>query len=147
MIADRTYPLNGLQRPAGAAKRRTTSTDPHMTQSFHRAAKADDLAEGSAGGVIVNGWPMLLAKSEGRLFATIDRCTHAASELSTGRIRRGAVMCPLHGARFELATGRCLGAAYKPLMIFETRVSDGWVEVAVPDEQPGFEHLPVRARA
>lgn len=118
-----------------------------MTTTFYRAAEAAELAEGSATGLIVNGWPVLLAKSDGKLFATIDRCTHAASELSSGRIRRGSVMCPLHGARFELAGGRCMGGGYKPLMTFETRMIDGWVEVAVPDEAPGFEHMPVRAKA
>ena len=117
-----------------------------MTHNFHQAAKADDIAEGSATGVLVNRWPVLLARSEGKLVATIDRCTHAASELSTGRIRRGAVMCPLHGARFELTTGRCIGGTYKALLVFETRVSGEYVEVSVPDEQPGFEYLPVRAK-
>ncbi len=117
-----------------------------MTHSFHRAAKADEIAEGSAIGIIVHEWPVMLARSDGKLLATIDRCTHAASELSTGRIRRGAVMCPLHGARFELATGRCVGGAYKALMTFETRIDGDWIEVAVPDEKPGFEHMPVRAK-
>ena len=118
-----------------------------MANQFHQAIKAEELAEGAAKGCIVNGWPVMLAKSDGKLFATIDRCTHAASELSTGRIRRGAVMCPLHGARFELATGRCVGGAYKALITFDTRIEGKWVEVAVPEEQPGFEHMPVRARA
>ncbi|MFS0736074.1 Rieske (2Fe-2S) protein [Sphingomonas sp. 1P06PA] len=117
-----------------------------MANSFHRAVEADALADGSATGLIVNSWPVMLARAEGRLHATIDRCTHAASELSTGRIRRGSVMCPLHGARFELASGKCIGGAYKPLMVFETREEGGWIEVAVPDEAPGFEHLPVRPR-
>lgn len=118
-----------------------------MTHTFHQAAKADTIAEGSALGLVVNGWPVLLARTEGKLLATIDRCTHAASELSTGRIRRGAVMCPLHGARFELATGRCVGGAYKALITFETRIEGEWVEVSVPDAAPGFEHMPVRAKA
>lgn len=118
-----------------------------MTASFHRAVKADEIAEGAAVGAIVNGWPVMLARVDGQLFATIDKCTHAASELSTGRIRRGAIMCPLHGARFELATGKCIGGTYKSLMTFETRVADDWIEVAVPDAAPGFEHMPVRQRA
>lgn len=115
-----------------------------MGESFHRAAQAEEIADGSAKGVIVNGWPVLLARSDGKLFATIDKCTHAASELHTGRIRRGAVMCPLHGARFELASGKCIGGAYKPLKTFETRLVEDWIEVQVPDEAPGFEHMPVR---
>jgi nitrite reductase/ring-hydroxylating ferredoxin subunit len=118
-----------------------------MGESFHRAARADEIAEGAAKGVIVNEWPVMIARADGKVLATIDKCTHAASELSTGRIRRGSVMCPLHGARFELATGRCIGGAYKPLIVFETRLLDDWIEVAVPDEKPGFEHMPVRARA
>ncbi len=96
---------------------------------------------------VVAGWPVLIARNGGKLQAVIDRCTHAASPLSTGRVRRGAVMCPLHGARFELATGRCLGGGYAPLMTFDVREdSEGWVEVAVPDAAPGQEHLPVRPR-
>jgi len=117
-----------------------------MGRSFHRTVQADQLVDGTLMPVTVNGWPVLLAMSEGSLYATIDRCTHAASELSTGRVRRGAVMCPLHGARFELATGRCIGGPYDPLMTFETRREGDWIAVAVPDAQPGFEHLPIRAR-
>jgi hypothetical protein len=36
------------------------------------------------------------------------------------------------------------GADYKPLMRFDLREDgEGWIEVAVPDEAPGAEHLPV----
>ncbi|WP_235209585.1 Rieske (2Fe-2S) protein [Sphingobium sp. Ant17] len=61
-------------------------------------------------------------------------------------MRRGAVMCPLHGARFKLDNGECLGGAgYKALKLYPWRESaDGWIEVAVPDEAPGAEHLPVK---
>ena len=53
-------------------------------------------------------------------------------------------MCPLHGARFELASGRCMGGAYKDLRTFPVRVVDGQVEVAVPDAKPGMEELPIQ---
>lgn len=117
-----------------------------MERSFLRAVRVQDLVEGRPLPLIINGWPILLASSEGRIHATIDRCTHASSELSTGRIRRGTVMCPLHGARFDLATGQCIGGPYEPLMLFETRSDGEWIEVAVPNTEPGFEHMPVRAR-
>lgn len=117
-----------------------------MALSFHRAVRAEALAEGALVRVNVNGWPVLLARNEGTPYATIDRCSHAASALSTGRLRRGVVMCPLHGARFELATGRCIGSSYDPLMTFETRLDDEWIAVAVPDAPPGFEHLPIPAK-
>ena len=109
-----------------------------MTDNFHRAILVDELADNGAKGVMINGWPVLLARVDGKYLAVIDRCTHAMSQLSTGRIRRGIVMCPLHGARFELVTGICIGQPYRPLRTFETRIADRWVEVSVPEEGSGL---------
>ena len=85
------------------------------------------------------------SKTEDGLHAVNDRCTHQAALLSTGRIRRGAVMCPLHGARFNMADGRCIGGTYKDLRTFPLRVTEGTIEVCVPDAAPGMEELPVMA--
>jgi nitrite reductase/ring-hydroxylating ferredoxin subunit len=52
-------------------------------------------------------------------------------------------MCPLHGARFEVATGRCIGGAYRDLRQFAVREIDGTIEVCIPDTPPGMEELPV----
>ena len=91
----------------------------------------------------VNGWRVFIAKVDDAFFAVNDRCTHAASILSTGRVRRGHVMCPMHGARFDLATGQCAGGAYAPIRTFPLRVSDGVIEVAVPSDAPGMSDLAV----
>ncbi len=117
-----------------------------MSHSFHRVIMAAAIAEKSLQAFVVNRWPVLVVRDEGRLHALINRCTHqAASFAPDGRVRRGAIMCPLHGARFKLEDGSCMGAVdYKPLMRFELREdAQGWIEVAVPDEAPGPEHLPV----
>jgi nitrite reductase/ring-hydroxylating ferredoxin subunit len=91
----------------------------------------------------IGGWNILVCKVDNDFYALNDRCTHAASPLSTGRIRRGAVMCPLHGARFNIATGACIGGPYKALRRFELRIVEGQIEVAIPDEAPGTEDLAV----
>lgn len=115
-----------------------------LSETFHRAVPEADLGENSIVGLVLNGWPVAISRHEGTLHAIIDKCTHASSPLSGGRVRRGSIMCPLHGARFELATGKCIGAAYRPLKTFPVRVADGWIEVAVPDEAPGNEYQPAR---
>lgn len=116
-----------------------------MADTYHRIVPAQDVPDRSLAAFTVNGWPVLLAREEGAFHALINRCTHqAASFTPDGRVRRGAVMCPLHGARFRLDSGECLGGAgYAPLRRFPLREVDGWVEVAVPDEAPGADHLPV----
>ena len=118
-----------------------------MTETYHKLAKSEDIADKAASPFIVNGWPVAICRANGTLYAFINRCTHAAAELAPGcRIRSNSVMCPLHGARFKLETGENIGGAnYKPLKLFPLReTEDGWVEVAVPDEEPGMEHLPVK---
>ena len=107
-----------------------------MTDSWHSLiAESEFPAEGKIA-TKVGGWHVLVAKTDEGLFAVNDRCTHQAALVSTGRIRRGAVMCPLHGARFEMATGRCIGGAYKDLRTFPVRVEGGQIEVGDPKVRP-----------
>jgi len=112
---------------------------------WHRLGAEAAVEDGQMSVHAVGGWQILLARSEGELVAINDRCTHAASRLSTGRIRRGAIMCPLHGARFDLADGRCIGGAYPAVRQFALRVVDGMVEVEVPGRAPGMDETPVEA--
>ncbi len=114
-----------------------------MSEAFHTVIAEAEFPEEGKLAAKVAGWHVLICKIEGDYHAVDDRCTHAASLLSTGRIRRGAVMCPLHGARFDVASGKCLGSEYRPLRTFPLRIADGQIEVAVPDAIPGMEDLPI----
>lgn len=115
-----------------------------MSETWHPLiAESDFPAEGKAAARL-GGWYVLVVRDEGGGFHAVnDRCTHQAALISTGRVRRGAIMCPLHGARFEVASGRCIGGTYRDLRTFALRIEGGMVEVAVPDEPPGIEDLPV----
>jgi nitrite reductase/ring-hydroxylating ferredoxin subunit len=106
-------------------------------------ARLDELAVGAARGLVLDGWPVLVARLPDKVCAVLDRCSHAAARLSGGRVRRGAICCPVHGALFDLATGRCVGDAYRPIASFPVRVVDGMVEVAVPRHPPAPDQLPV----
>src|SRR6059058_1819711 len=99
-----------------------------MSETYHRAAPAGALSEGASQAMQINGWPILVCLSAGAPYAVINRCTHADSPLAGGRVRRGAIICPTHGAIFKLASGECVGASpYAPLKVFEARITDGWI--------------------
>jgi anthranilate 1,2-dioxygenase ferredoxin subunit len=104
--------------------------------SFSRAIAVVDFPESGLASISIKGWRILLAREADDYRALNDRCSHAASPLSGGRIRNGAIMCPLHGARFSLADGTCLGQAYRAIRKFPVRVVGDWIEVEVPDESP-----------
>jgi 3-phenylpropionate/trans-cinnamate dioxygenase ferredoxin subunit len=70
----------------------------------------------------------------GTFYAIEDTCTHDGGELAGGALENDVVICPRHGARFCLRTGAALTPpAYEPVKTFETRVTDGIVEVKAPD--------------
>jgi nitrite reductase/ring-hydroxylating ferredoxin subunit len=106
---------------------------------------ASHLEEGVSQAFVINGWPILLCRNDGQIYALLNRCSHQASPLVGGRVRRGAISCPLHGTRFRLDTGRCMGGMdYDDLRTFPVSENDkGMIEVLVPDEQPGVRERPV----
>ena len=111
--------------------------------SWHPLCPELDFPEEGKLAAQLNGWSVLVVRSDEGLRAVNDRCTHQAAALSPGKIRRGSIMCPLHGARFELASGRCIGGSYPDLRRFDLRIVDGNIEVAVPDEPPSLNERPV----
>ena len=52
---------------------------------------------------------IVVRDEDGMLYAYDGMCSHALLPLDGARIRRGTIMCPHHGARFDCATGGALG--------------------------------------
>ena len=68
----------------------------------------------------------------GELHAIEDRCSHDDGPLCHGTfgVDECTVVCPRHGARFDLESGRALSLpAYLPVRTFPVRVEDGVVVV------------------
>jgi anthranilate 1,2-dioxygenase ferredoxin component len=114
-----------------------------VSDSWHTLVSESEFPSEGKLATKIGGWHVLVAKTEDGVFAVNDRCTHQAALLSDGRVRRGAVMCPLHGARFEMNGGKCIGGAYKDLRSFPVRIEGGAIEVCVPDAAPGMDELPI----
>jgi 3-phenylpropionate/trans-cinnamate dioxygenase ferredoxin component len=71
----------------------------------------------------------------GEFCAIEDRCSHDDGPLCEGDFEpeEGVVICPRHGSRFDICSGRPLTLpAYVPVDVFETKVEDGLVKVVVP---------------
>ncbi len=71
----------------------------------------------------------------GELYALEDRCSHDDGPLAEGEFEpeECVVVCPRHGSRFDVRTGRPLSLpAYLPVDTFEVRVEEGLVKVVLP---------------
>ena len=99
--------------------------------SYVAVARADHIAPDTARLVDRKGIAILLIHSDGQFFAIENLCSHAEEPLACGRIKRGWIACPAHGARFDLGTGEPLGPpAIDPITTFPLRVVDGVIEIA-----------------
>ena len=104
-----------------------------MTDSCVAVAASADVAEGHSISVQTSLGEVLLARSNGQVFAVENRCTHQHAPLVGGRIRRGMIACPLHSVMFDLATGTPRGSlTKKPLRTFGVSELDGVISLTVP---------------
>lgn len=71
-----------------------------------RVAAIDEVGEGRMLRVDANGRPLLVSRLNGRLGAIEAICSHAGGRLEDGDIENGCVVCPIHGAAFDLTTGK-----------------------------------------
>ena len=70
----------------------------------------------------------------GEYYAIEDRCSHDDGPLAEGDfdVDEGVAICPRHGSRFDIRTGRALSLpAYQPVVAFEVFVEDGLIKVHV----------------
>jgi nitrite reductase/ring-hydroxylating ferredoxin subunit len=79
-----------------------------MSGRWQRVAARADLSDDAALPVKLGDTPIALYLLDGEVHAIDDVCTHEFALLSQGFIDGGAIECPLHQARFCIATGRCL---------------------------------------
>jgi nitrite reductase/ring-hydroxylating ferredoxin subunit len=72
---------------------------------FRAALPLADLRPGSMRRVTFGDLDLLLAHTPQGIAAVDDRCPHMAAPLSIGDLEGCVVACPLHGGRFDLASG------------------------------------------
>jgi 3-phenylpropionate/trans-cinnamate dioxygenase ferredoxin subunit len=103
-----------------------------VSSSFVRVLQLADVPAGTKKAVDVGGKAVLICNTNDKLFAISNICSHAEEKLECGRMSRSWIACPVHGARFELATGRVMNPpATKPIAIYEVRVVEEWIEVFI----------------
>ena len=101
--------------------------------TFHKVATTSDLDEDEAMQIVVEGKEIALINRGGELFALDDICTHAYASMSDGYIEGDCIECPLHGAQFDIKTGKAVTPpATEDLASYRIKVEDGDVYVGLP---------------
>jgi nitrite reductase/ring-hydroxylating ferredoxin subunit/uncharacterized membrane protein len=125
---------------------------PHRFPSgWQPLAPLAELPEGKLHKIVVAEIPLLTYREGEDVRVLSDVCSHLSGPLHEGKLKGGrlqggdnqdggpddgsdpCVVCPWHGSTFSLRTGEVqAGPATAKQPLFETRVSDGLVEVCLP---------------
>lgn len=99
-----------------------------------------DFPPGAVRSVNVDGAQVAVFNLDGTCYAIEDLCTHDGGLLTGGAVEGDEVVCPRHGARFCIRTGKVLAPpAYEDVAVFAVRVEGGVVQVRdVRWDESGF---------
>ncbi|UCC13220.1 MAG: non-heme iron oxygenase ferredoxin subunit [Gammaproteobacteria bacterium] len=102
------------------------------TENWLDVAAVDEIPPGEFEIVETDDFVVAVFNVDGEFHAIEDICTHDGEELTGGPVDGDQIVCPRHGARFCLRTGKALTPpAYEDLPTFPVRILDGRVQVAV----------------
>ena len=101
---------------------------------YVRVGKASDVPVGRAEVFDVEDRKIAVFRLEDAFYAIEDICTHDGGPLAEGEIEDDQVICPRHGARFNIKTGAALTMpAVTPVESYPVRVEGNELYIGLPD--------------
>ncbi len=102
---------------------------------FVKIAQTSDLAPGQKMLVAYGRTEVGLFNLEGQFYAIEDVCTHDGGPLIEGELRGDVIVCPRHGARFDVRTGAVRSLpAFAPVPVFRVKIEGENILIAPPVE-------------
>ena len=103
---------------------------------FVPIAKVDEVGDGVRLFVEIDDQDLVVFNIAGEYFAIGDVCSHDDGPLSDGEIEEYDVICPRHGARFDIRSGQVTSLpAVKDIPAYPVRVSGENIEIGIPFEE------------
>ena len=98
-------------------------------------APASELPNGERLFVEVSDKPIVIFNIAGQFFAIGDVCTHDNGPLGDGMLEGFKIVCPRHGAEFDVRTGKVLELpAVVDIPAYPVQIRDGNIFLGVPKE-------------
>lgn len=112
-----------------------TKLDPEQCE-FIVVAESDEIPDNSRLLVEIDDIPVVIFRIAGELYAIGDVCSHDDGPLGDGELEGYDIVCPRHGARFDVRTGKVVTLpAIIDIPAYPVREIDGNIELGLPLEQ------------
>jgi 3-phenylpropionate/trans-cinnamate dioxygenase ferredoxin subunit len=104
--------------------------------TFYEIGPADELPAGERWFLEVEDVPIVVFNINGDYYAMDDVCSHDNGPVGEGELDGTQIVCPRHGARFDVTNGKSLTPpAVENIHAYPIRITDGQLEIGIPDEQ------------
>jgi 3-phenylpropionate/trans-cinnamate dioxygenase ferredoxin component len=98
-------------------------------------APVEELPNGERLFVEIEGKPLVIFNIAGQFFSIGDVCSHDDGPVGEGDIEGDNIVCPRHGAEFDIRTGKAVQLpAVVDIPAYPVRVVDGIIQVGVPKD-------------
>jgi 3-phenylpropionate/trans-cinnamate dioxygenase ferredoxin component len=109
-----------------------TLLDPAKLE-YIEIASLDQISDGERLFLEIGGKPVVLFNLAGKFFAIGDVCSHDNGPLGDGSVEGNEVICPRHGARFNLDTGKAASLpALVDIPVYPVRLVGGMIQIGIP---------------
>ena len=103
--------------------------------TYYPVVAVEDLPNGERLFLEINDQPVVVFNIAGKFFAIGDVCTHDNGPLGEGDLEGYEIICPRHGARFDVRTGQATHLpAFLPTTNYPIRVNEGMVEIGIVED-------------
>lgn len=97
-------------------------------------ATVDEVQPGERLLLEVDGLPLAVFNVNGEFFCVADLCSHDDGPIGEGDLEGHDIICPRHGARFDLRTGKVLSfPAIVGIPAYPVTVTGGEIAIELPD--------------
>lgn len=101
--------------------------------TFYRITSTQEFPEGERLFIEINGLSIVVYSLNGEYYATSDECSHDGGPIGDGEIEGYEIICPRHGARFDIRTGKVKRfPAVNDIANYPIRIVDENIEVGLP---------------
>lgn len=103
--------------------------------TFYAVAKLSDLPPGERLFLEIGHDSIVMLNVAGNIYAIGDVCSHDSGPVGEGELDGFQIICPRHGARFDIRTGEVKALpAVADIPTFPVRVIEDDIEIGVPND-------------